>query len=129
MCSSDLEPRERSWNRLRTLIKRRQVLPLVLGFDLPVQQRGETLFADWRTVADRFPGLARSVEKLLDGRTLGHVDRQYLRGVMQSWAEWYGIDEMAHRFKWSQNARDETLRGMYQELVANGVDPFGGYHV
>ena len=119
------EPKERSWNRLRYLVSKRKVKPLIIGYHLPVQQRGKLLFADWRDVRGRFPTLCRTVEKFKDGRALSHIDRQYLRGIMRSWARWHGLDALAQRLNWAQAALDEALRGFYQELLDSGVDPFG----
>lgn len=120
------EPSKRMWYRVGYLVERQQIRPLIIDYHLPVQQRDGLLFADWRDAADRFPGLCRTVEKFRNGRALSHTDRQYLRGVMRSWAQWHGLDDLALRLNWAQAALDETLRHFYQELLQNGIDPFGG---
>lgn len=116
---------KRSLHRLRYLGQKRKVKPLIVGYHLPVQQRGEVLFADWREVDGRFPGLCRAVDRFVDGRSLSFTDRQYLRGVMRSWAQWHRLDRLAHRLNWAQAAQADGLRVFYDELLVAGVDPFG----
>lgn len=127
-CIDDLrsEPTKRSRYRLGLLIKRRKIRPLTLAYGLPLQQRRGLLFCDWREVSGRFPGLVRAAKRLLNGRTLSFKDRQYLRGVMRAWAEWYGLESLSHRLKWAQAAKSEGLRAFYDEMLAAGIDPFEG---
>ena len=116
------EPKERSWNHLRYLVSKRKVKPLIIGYHLPVQQRGKLLFADWRDVRGRFPTLCRTVEKFKDGRALSHIDRQYLRGIMRSWARWHGLDALAQRLNRAQAALDEALaRSSYLSTLPDAL--------
>lgn len=120
------EPSPRVDFRLRSLRQTGQARRLIAAYKLPVQRKGQLLFVDWREVADRFPGLVRTIEKFLNTqRELSFVDRQYVRGVMRSWAQWYGLKKLAKHLRWAHAAKREKLMGFYGEMVAAGVDPFG----
>lgn len=88
------------------------------------------LWADWREHTRRFPGLARAVAAFKAGRELGHVDRQYIRGVMTAWLRWFSEgdpkrEELAHRMTFGWHVHTEKMRARYRRMVAWGIDPFG----
>lgn len=81
------------------------------------------LWADWRPHQHRFPYLARSVEKFLDGRPLSWRGKHEVMGVLNTWNRWHfpaGFLKAA-----SHKISQEKMYQKYLEMVDLGVDPFG----
>lgn len=101
-----------------------------LAAEVGAEYDGGALFADWRQHSSRFPGLARAVRRFEEERPLGRTDLLCLRGVLWSWAQWYGRDgdadllDLAGRMQYATNASPDKLRDGRDLLREKGIEPF-----
>jgi hypothetical protein len=114
-------------------LERKRLIPgLVREFGLKVvyRPRAGALFADWRDYRDRFPRLARALQRFQAGDELGVRDLCYVRGVLQKWAAWHARTPAQRKFARSlitprldrgPARRAEHFRALHQQLRAWGA--------
>lgn len=61
---------------------------LVRSYDLPVEIRGDRIWADWRDAGHRFPAVARAWAKWADGSLLTSQERYALAGTARAAVVW-----------------------------------------
>jgi len=110
--------------RLSILRRARRIAGLVRKYHLRVQYLPRTgeLFADWKDYRDRFPRLARAMEKLVTGQ-LNQVERSIARSVLARWARRSGRQEIDRSLRGGHGISQARLRQAYHRLRAAGVDP------
>jgi hypothetical protein len=98
-----------------------EVLERVGIGNVQFNREARLLFADWRPHRHRFPYLARSVEKFLDGRKLPRRGMHEVMGVLNTWNQRHfpaGFVKGA-----SHKTTQATMYKKYLEMVNLGVDP------
>jgi len=124
-------PFQRIGGRLTRLHCVGQIPLLVAKYGLEeVQYRQEDgrLLADWRLYRERFPTLARAMDRFAAGEDLSPVQMDCVRGVLWAWGAFYLGREhsLARRLQiwsWRRGRKVSSLRELYQELSTEGVDP------
>lgn len=104
-------------------------IPFDEGYVYCDSERG-LLWTDWRYHARSFHTLGRAAERFRNGEDLGHIDRQYVRGVMLTWLRWFAGDDdeqrhLIHKMTYGWNVLTPTLREWHERLVSWGIEPFG----
>jgi hypothetical protein len=129
-------PDKQIYYRLRWLLDTGQAVGVIRRLGLPVEYKEPGLvWADWRSVQDRFPRLLRAVENFrahlagdLDYRTTGRealYELRLVRGLLASWAVWFAPPE---RLEFAGaivhcHVTPAYLHSVYQELCSWGLDP------
>lgn len=127
-------PRRQPAYRLRSLHKRGLIPALIDRHRLDVEYGGTessspTMFADWRSVAHRFPSIQRAVDRLKAGAGLSRPQLNLLRGVLRTWAVWHADGDpareaMAEKLAEPGAYSEARLRRDWREIRTWGVDPF-----
>lgn len=123
-------PKTRPAHRLEYIVA--EVPHLIAEHNLPVERLPDgRLFADWRDCVDRFPALARAIERFKAGRKLSDVDSYYLQATLRTWARRYAETPEQKRFaRFMQSGwRKINIRGIRRnrrkfKKLFDGIDPF-----
>jgi hypothetical protein len=94
--------------------------------DLQINTAGQ-LFADWRLYRQRFPAVARALNRFAAGQRVRAADLLYVRGVLWAWAMWHATTDEQQRFAYNLafagNATHGRLVAALSELRSWGIDP------
>ncbi len=119
-----------------TRLRRMGQIPLLAGKygleGVQYRQEGGCLLVDWRLYRERFPTLARAMDRFAAGESLSPVQAECVRGVLWAWAAFYLGNEhpLTRRLQclWGRGRSPSRsrLQATYRELLAAGIDPLGG---
>jgi hypothetical protein len=87
--------------------------------------RDSLVFVDWKLYRQRFPTLARAMDKFKRRGPMCYRDRMLVRAVLYRWSEWFGLDKDRNAMKAGATAATaKTLRKVYARMVKLGVDVY-----
>jgi hypothetical protein len=118
-------PRKRSSYRVLNLMETGTIRELMEKYDLNILYNPERrlVWADWRDFPGRFPPLDKAMGRFLAGEKISLQEMYLVRGVLASWAAWFGAEvPLMVSARWSNEKRIEKLWDIVEALKSVGAD-------